>query len=209
MDDYDPGKPQPGSMQRLVAEIKGFFTSKSATMKAGSQPRPLCIEVKSVAEKAAELLVTQKLLDQILKTPGNLIALETTHVNDALVQFRTLAMRTGTSMYLWEPDGGISSLRESGLRVPGSKRITDALRYVLQSMHFGVYIFTSFEDHLKPPDTVLLRRISRIHTGNERKILFLGANLSVPEEIESALQRLNPDSEVRTPPRLRDGRWVS
>jgi hypothetical protein len=209
MDDYDPGKPQPGSMQRLGAEIKGFFTSESATMNLRLRPRPLCAEVNCVAEKAAELLVTQKLLDQILKTPGNLIALETTHVNDALVQFRTLAMRTGTSMYLWEPDGGISSLRESGLRVPGSKRITDALRYVLQSMHFGVYIFTSFEDHLKPPDTVLLRRISRIHTGNERKILFLGANLSVPEEIEGALQRLNPDSEVRTPPRLRDGRWVS
>ena len=86
-------------------------------------------------------------------------------------------MRTGTSMYLWDPDGGISSLRESGLRVPGSKRITDALRYVLQSMHFGIYLFTGFEDHLKPPDTVLLRRISRIHTGNERKIVFLGANL--------------------------------
>jgi hypothetical protein len=31
----------------------------------------------------------------------------------------------------------------------------------------------------------------------------------VPEEIEGSLQRLNPDSEVRTPPRLRDGRWVS
>jgi hypothetical protein len=209
MEDYDPGKPRPGSMQRLRAEIKGFFTRKSATMIPRPRPRPLCAEVTCVAEKAAELLVTQKLLDQILKTPGNLIALETTHVSDALAQFRTLAMRTGTSMYLWEPDGGISSLRESGLRVPGSKRITDALRYVLQSMHFGVYIFTSFEDHLKPPDTVLLRRISRIHTGNERKILFLGANLSVPEEIEGSLQRLNPDSEVRTPPRLRDGRWVS
>ena len=50
---------------------------------------------------------------------------------------------------------------------------------------------------------------SRIHTGNERRIVFLGANLNVPEEIEGSLQRLNPDSEVRTPPRLRDGRWVS
>jgi hypothetical protein len=162
-----------------------------------------------VAEKAAELLVTQKLLELILKAPGNLIALETAHVGEALAQFRTLAMRTGTSMYLWDPHGGISSLRESGLRVPGSKRITDALRYVLQSMHFGIYLFTSFEDHLKTADTVLLRRISRIHTGNERKIVFVGASLRVPEEIESSLQRLNPDSEVRAPPRLRDGRWVS
>ncbi|HJT96815.1 MAG TPA: hypothetical protein VJ696_00730 [Rhodanobacteraceae bacterium] len=162
-----------------------------------------------MAEKAAELLVTQKLLEQILKAPGNLIAMETSHVAEALVQFRTLAMRTGTSMYLWDPEGGISSLRESGLRVPGSKRLTDALRYVLQSMHFGIYLFTGFEDQLKTPDTVLLRRISRIHTGNERKIVFVGANLAVPEEIESALQRLNTESEVRAPPRLRDGRWIS
>ena len=51
-----------------------------------------------MADKAAEVLVTQKLLEQILKAPGNLIALETTHVDDALVQFRTLAMRTGTSI---------------------------------------------------------------------------------------------------------------
>ena len=165
-------------------------------------------ETGPLAEKAAELLVTQKLLEQILKASGNLIALETTHVDDALVQFRTLAMRTGTSMYLWDPDGGISSLRESGLRVPGTKRVSDALRYVLQSMHFGIYLFTGFEDQLKAPDTVLLRRISRIHTGNERRIVFLGARIDLPDEIESAVARLNTESEVRTPPRLRDGRWV-
>lgn len=156
-----------------------------------------------------EVLVTQKLLEEILKAPANLIALETLHVDDTLAQFRQLAMRTGTSIYVWEPENGIYSLREGGLRVPGSKRITDALRYVLQSMHFGIYLFTEFADHLKPPDTVLLRRISRIHTGNERRIVFLGEAVDVPEEIESSLQRLNPVSEVRAPPRLRDGRWVS
>jgi len=42
----------------------------------------------ALADKAAEVLVTQKLLEQILKAPGNLIAMETTHVNDAL--FSTL-----------------------------------------------------------------------------------------------------------------------
>lgn len=156
-----------------------------------------------------DVLVTQKLLEEILKASGNLIALESSNVGDALAQFRQLAMRTGTSIYVWEPEAGIYSLREGGLRVPGSQRITDALRYVLQSMHFGIYLFTSFEDHLKPPDIVLLRRISRIHTGNERRIVFLGTNLTVPEEIENSLQRLNPVSEVRAPPRLRDGRWVS
>jgi hypothetical protein len=200
--------PRRGQCRGSALKTKVFSTETRYHPWAALRPRPVDRR-NALPEKAAELLVTQKLLEQILKAPGNLIALETSHVDDALVQFRTLAMRTGTSMYLWDPDGGISSLRESGLRVPGSKRITDALRYVLQSMHFGVYLFTGFEDHLKPPDTVLLRRISRIHTGNERKIVFVGANLSVPEELEGSLQRLNPDSEVRVPPRLRDGRWVS
>ena len=161
-----------------------------------------------VADKAAEMLVTQKLLEQILNASSNLVALETRHVDDALTQFRMLAMRSGTSIYVWDAEEGISSLRESGLRVPGSKRLTDALRYVLQSMHFGIYLLTGFEDHLKTPDIVLLRRISRSRSGHERKIVFLGKSLGVPDEIESALERLNPDSEVRAPPRLRDGRWV-
>ena len=162
-----------------------------------------------MVESKAELPLVQKLLDRIVQSPHPLVVLQTPHVAETLAQMRVLAMRGGTSIYAWEPDSGLASLRESGLHVPGSKRMTDALRYVLQSMHFGIYLFTGFEDHLKPPDTVLLRRISRIHTGNERKIVFLGANLSVPEEIEGSLQRLNPDSEVRSPPRLRDGRWVS
>jgi len=161
-----------------------------------------------LVEKAAELLVTQKLLEQILKAPGNLIAMETTHVNDALVQFRTLAMRTGTSMYLWDPDGGISSLRESGLRVPGSKRITDALRYVLQSMHFGIYLFVDFSAHLKSADTVLLRRISRMQGANERKLVFVSSAFELPEELDGMFERLAVDDEKQPRMRLRDGRWI-
>ena len=162
----------------------------------------------ALADKAAEVLVTQKLLEQILKAPGNLIALETTHVNDALVQFRTLAMRTGTSMYLWDPDGGISSLRESGLRVPGSKRITDALRYVLQSMHFGIYLFVDFDAFLKPAETLFLRRISRMTMRSERKAVFIGRRVELPEELDGLYAAMSSRAQVSQRPRLRDGRWV-
>lgn len=151
---------------------------------------------------------TQKLLDRIVQSPQHLIALDTPNVAETLVQMRMLAMRGGTSIYLWEPESGIDSLRESGLHVPGSKRISDALRYVLQSMHFGIYLFVDFADQLKPADTVLLRRISRMQTANERKLAFVGSGFELPEELDGMYERIVAADQEQPRLRLRDGRWV-
>lgn len=156
----------------------------------------------------AESPVTHKLLDRIVQSPQHLIALDTANVAETLAQMRTLALRSGTSVYAWEPEGGIASLRESGLQVPGSKRFSDALRYVLQSMHFGIYLFVHFADYLKPADTVVLRRISRMQTANERKLVFLGGHVELPEELDGMFERLSAEGERQSGLRLRDGRWV-
>jgi hypothetical protein len=161
-----------------------------------------------VVEKKAELPVVQKLLDRIVQSPQHIVALQTTSVSDTVSQMRVLAMRGGTSIYAWDPDGGLASLRESGMHVPGSKRMSGALRYVLQSMHFGIYLFVDFEAHLKPADVLLLRRISRTPTSNERKLVFVG-NVDLPEELDGMYDRLAVESEMHRQLRLRDGRWVS
>lgn len=161
-----------------------------------------------MAETKAELPVTQKLLDRIVGSPQQLVVLETDRGADAVAQMRTLAMRGGTSVYLWDPESGMSSLRESGLHVPGSKRLGDALRYVLQSVHFGIYLFVDFGAHLRPVDTVLLRRIARTQTANERKLVFVAANFEPPEELEGMFDRMTTQSESQPRLRLRDGRWV-
>ena len=155
-----------------------------------------------------DVIVTPKLLEQILDAEGNLIAIETAHIEDTLEQFRQLAMRSGQSVYLWDPENGIAALRQSELRVPGSKRFNDALRFILQSMQFGIYLVVDFEDQVKPPNTSLLRRFARIRSGNQRKIVFLAHKLSLPEEIDSLVERLQIGATSTAPPRLRDGRWV-
>ena len=86
---------------------------------------------------AVEVFVTPKLFDRIVQSQQNLIAIETAHAADVIAQFRLLAMRTGQSVYYWQVDAGITSLRERDVRVPGSKRVTEALRYILQSMQIG------------------------------------------------------------------------
>lgn len=160
--------------------------------------------------QAAEIFVTSRLFERIVQSTQNLIAIETADTTDVLGQFRRLALRTGQSVYTWEPDVGITSLRESAMPVPSTRRMSDALRYILQSMQFGVYLFHEIE-RIRAPNTGLLRQISRIRTGNGRKVVFLGEGIHLPEGLDELLERIahNQTGAGLTRPRLRDGRWVT
>lgn len=157
---------------------------------------------------AMDVIVSPRLFEQILESEGNLIGIETAQIDETLEQFRQVALRSGQSVYLWDPENGIAALRQSELRVPGSKRFNDALRFILQSVQFGVYLLIDFDDQIKPPNTALLRRFARIRSGNQRKIVFLSKTLRFPDEIDLLVERLSPSSTSSKPPRLRDGRWV-
>ncbi|MBX3693265.1 hypothetical protein [Dokdonella sp.] len=160
-------------------------------------------------QESTELLVTPKLFEQIVKAEGNLVGIETPNVDETIAQFRQLAIRSGQSVYLWDPENGIAALRESEMRVPGSKRFPDALRFILQSVQFGVYLLRDFEPHVRPPNTALLQRIARIRTDNERKLVFLAQKLALPQAIDALVERMNRAGDTATRPRLRDGRWVT
>lgn len=162
-----------------------------------------------MVEDKTGLPIVRRLLERIVESPVHLITLETLRCDETVAQLRVLAMREGTSIYAWEPEVGLTSLRESGLNVPGSKRLTDALRYVMQSLHFGIYLFTGCAGAMKPVDTLLLRRISRMQSVNERKLVFIGSHVDMPEELDGMLERLVVDNELRPQLRLRDGRWVA
>jgi hypothetical protein len=162
-----------------------------------------------VNSNVAEVFVTPKLFDRIVQSPHNLIAIETGNAADVVAQFRLLALRTGQSVYYWQEDAGITSLRERDVRVPGSKRVTEALRYILASMQFGVYLFTDFVEHMRAPNIGLLRQIARTRSGNGRKVIFIGEGIHLPEGLDALVERISHVPEMVSKPRLRDGRWVT
>ena len=90
----------------------------------------------------------------------------------------------------------------------GVKRMADALRYILQSMHFGIYLFVAAEGHLRPPNIGLLRQIGRAKGGNERKVVFIGGTLTLPDNLEEVTEHLSFERVMPQRPRLSDGRWV-
>lgn len=155
-----------------------------------------------------ERFVTPKRFDQILQSTKNLIAIETTEVSDVVTQFRQVAVRSGQSIYLWQNDAGLLSLREGEVSVPGLKEIPDVLRHILYSTHFGVYLFNDFTELLHMPNSNILRQIARSPTANNRKIVLIGKRTKFPEGIEEHIEHMVHEIKTNGRPRLRDGKWL-
>ena len=122
--------------------------------------------MSSSATHASEILlrtsgdarVPERLYDQMLDSDSNLVLIESPFADDLMAYLRQMAQRRGHSIYAWDTEGGLASLREHGITVAGSKRLSEALRFVLQSGHFGVYIFPADSGELTPQVLALMRQ---------------------------------------------------
>jgi hypothetical protein len=147
--------------------------------------------------------------DRILSASGPLVALKASDTTLLLEQFRLVARRTGQAVYLWRHAEGLVSLRDAQMRVPGCFRLGDALRYILQSLHFGVYLLDMPPGVPSATDGALLRQLSRAQTGHVRRVVLVGASPSLLATFENDVVIVDADWQARTAaPRLRDGRWV-
>ena len=149
-----------------------------------------------------------EIFERILAAPGGLIVLEGEDVAGLVDDFSAIARHTGQAVYLWQPDSGLASLRDAHARVPGCQRLGNALRYMQQSMHFGVYLLTDLELPLSAMDGTLLRQLARAPGGHVRRVVLLDAPAALVEHLGEAAVRISARVEHPQRPRLRDGRWV-
>jgi len=148
------------------------------------------------------------IFERILAASGGLVALACGDVAQLVEQFRAIARHTGQSVYLWREAEGLASLRDAGLRVPDCQRLDQALRYMQQSMHFGVYLLDGISLPLSPADAALLRQLARQRGSRPRRIVLLNAPEALLDYLGPRVGRLD-DAPPRFPrPRLRDGRWL-
>jgi len=157
----------------------------------------------------ADSHVGTDVFDRILSASGPLVALQTGETNQLIDQFRLVARRTGQAVYLWRHAEGLASLRDAQMRVPGCTRLGDALRYISQSLHFGVYLLDMPPGPPSATDGALLRQLARAQTGHVRRVVLMGASPSLLATFEDDIIRVDADWRARAAaPRLRDGRWI-
>lgn len=169
----------------------------------------------SIVPEAGPVFVTPQLFERIVASPRALVAIDSPRGDEVLAQFKHFAVRSGNSIYAWSEEGGIASLREGGVTVPGSTRLPEALRFIQSSPQFGVYLFHELGAALRfspmrAQVLAVLRQIGRgRHAGaNVRKVVLIDARVSFSEGIDDLMERFTDDPGGGRRLRLRDGRWV-
>lgn len=148
-----------------------------------------------------------EIFERILEAPSGLVVLDSDDVHGLIEQFRVMARHSGQAVYLWQPDTGLGSLRDAHARVPGCQRLGNALRYMQQSMHFGVYFLLGIELPLSAMDATLLRQLARAPKNYLRRVVLIDAPAALVEHLDELAVRLSGNSQPRRL-RLRDGRWL-
>lgn len=147
--------------------------------------------------------------ERILAAPAGVVAVHSKDGEALLEQFRGIARHSGQAVYLWRPGQGLSSLRDAHARVPDAQRLGQALRYMQQSMHFGVYLLQELEVPLAATDLAMLRQLARATTGQLRRVVLLNAPLALVEQLGDLITRIDSEPDMPLRLRLRDGRWLS
>lgn len=149
------------------------------------------------------------IFDRITGSSKGLVMLDSKDVPALIEQFRTIARHSGQAMYLWQPDTGLSSLRDAHVRVPDCQRLGNALRYMQQSMHFGVYFLVGLELPLSAMDATLLRQLARTPKDHLRRVVLIDVPPSLAEHLGELAEHLGSEDCQKRRLRLRDGRWLT
>lgn len=156
--------------------------------------------------EVAQSQASSQLLERIVASEQNLVLLEVEQPEELAEPFRALVKHSGQAVYLWRAGEGMSSLRDGDIAVPGSHRLTEALRFVRRSMHFGIYLLENVTAILQPQDIALLLQIAKLRDGPSRRVVLMGPKQLINENLDALCLHLSISSGGR--PRLRDGRWV-
>lgn len=145
------------------------------------------------------------LIERVIGSECSLIRLHCEDVTTMHGQLRQHSMRTGQSLYAWTGDAGLRSLRDEELLVPGCRRFADALRYVAQSAHFGIYFASGYTQPLDPALFPLLKQIGKLGGERVRRVVLLDPT-PLPAAIDAV--ELTSVAGAGARPQLRDGRWI-
>jgi hypothetical protein len=129
-------------------------------------------------------------------------------IPEIVKSLETFSRRQGSTLYAWTQDRGLISLREDGIVVPASRRLAEALRYVQQSVHFGIYLLPIDGQALTPPTVAQMRQIARANDGIVKRVVMLSESAEIPAALGDYCTHLQIQPRASAHLRLRDGRWI-
>jgi hypothetical protein len=161
-----------------------------------------------LAADASEATFAATMHQLVEDSPSRLVALYCRGSAEIVRALESYSRRQGSTVYEWTLDRGLISLREDGIVVPSSRRLAEALRYVQQSVHFGIYLIPIDLQLLTPPVIAQLRQLARANDGITKRVVLINEATELPASITEYCSHIQLQPRATAHLRLRDGRWV-
>lgn len=125
------------------------------------------------------------LFDSMVEGMDTLFVIDTPNVDVLAKQLTTYHSFTGRVAYHWHAESGLKRFDLPHITLPRTNQLLDAIYHVANSQHFGIYLFTGFEDELQKPMALnLLNYFLRSSHVVRKFMIFAGNHPIIPTEME-------------------------
>ena len=105
--------------------------------------------------------------------------------------FKNLSLSSSKAIYHWQPDTGMYRMDANHIMIPRTVDPEDVLNTINSMAHFGVFVLTGFEEHIKDRKIVnILKKISTTHRVNPKMIILLGNKMDIPGDLRPSVAHI-------------------
>lgn len=130
-------------------------------------------------------------LSRIIDSDFRIAALETPSPDAILDVFKRLTLSTGRAIYGWSPENGLYRLGTERIFIPHTRSVSDAIRYVAASRHYGIYVLKDMAEALANPSIQRgLERLLQRDDSIRRLLIMMDEKITIPERLTGQVVRI-------------------
>jgi len=130
-------------------------------------------------------------INQLTEQNYPIVYFETLRSVHIVELFKNLALSSSKAIYHWQPEIGMYRMDANHIMIPRTVDPEDLLKTINSMAHFGVFVLTNFDEHIKDIRIVeLLKKISSMHKVNPKMVILVGSKLEIPGDLRPSVAHI-------------------
>ncbi len=114
--------------------------------------------------------------------------------------FKNLSLCNSKAIYHWQPETGMYRMDANHIMIPRTIDPEDVLNTIHSMAHFGVFVFTGFDEHIQNRKIVnVLKKISSTHRANPKMVILLGSKMDIPDDLRPSVAHIRHTMRSNSP----------
>lgn len=147
-------------------------------------------------------------LEEEIRNTGRLLYMSKNDTDGLVNSLKSLSLRTGWAVYLWDGINGLSNLKNTEPPSPKTKEISHAIEYASKRKHFSVFVFPVMNKDVWLDTKLYLSKVKEL-PADVVKYLFILPKGDSSQFFEKQGKKVELSFGLDGEYVLRNGRWVN